>query len=213
MSEVGKRYKLLKRDEIHLSKLKLRHQQGILELTQIAFNHLPKRKTFNYVYTGKKYERLTRLLSSLKYHETYKKETLMDMGFSTSNIKTLIKHGIFIQQDDVIYQPEKIKLQKEKKPIESLIFPFETMLLDVKKKIERSIKNKENLLILVPNIHLLTTLKEHFMSALTYDYKSTVKTMLQIIKAYQESPHILISTRKGIFLPVSFDQIVIVESH
>jgi primosomal protein N' (replication factor Y) (superfamily II helicase) len=66
---------------------------------------------------------------------------------------------------------------------------------------------------LVPNIHLLTTLKEHFMSALTYDYKSTVKTMLKIIKAYQESPHILISTRKGIFLPVSFDQIVIVESH
>ncbi len=213
MCEVGKRYKLLKRDEIHLSKLKLRHQQGILELTQIAINQLPKRKTFNYVYTGKRYERLTRLLSSLKYHENYKKETLMDMGFSTSNMKTLIKHGIFIQQEDVIYQPEKIKLQKEKKPIESLIFPFETMLLEVKKKIEQSIKNKENLLILVPNIHLLTTLKEHFKTTLTYDYKTKPKTMLQIIKVFQESPQILISTRKGIFLPVSFDQIVIIESH
>lgn len=213
MFEVGKHYKLLKRDEIHLSKLKLRHQQGVLKLTQVAKSHLPKKKSVNYVYKGQAYSRLSLMLSMLKINESYQKETLISMGFSTSNINTLIKHGIFIQQEDIINKPQKVILQSEKKPIDRLIFPFETMLLDVKEKIERSIKNKENLLILVPNTQLLTILKDYFQTTLTYDYKTTPKKMLQIIKAFQESSNILISTRKGIFLPVSFDHIVIVESH
>jgi primosomal protein N' (replication factor Y) len=213
MDKVGKRYKLLKRDEIHLSKLKLRHQQGILELTQIAMNHLPKRKTVNYRYTGKSYERLSLKLSALKYDKHYTKETLLDLGFSTSNMKTLIKHGILTQHEDEIQKQQKKKTQEKKTEIDIRILPFETMIQDLKTKIEETTKNKENLLILVPNIHVLTILKDHFMTSLTYDYKSTAKTMLHIMNVFHEGSQILISTRKGIFLPVSFDQIYIVESH
>ena len=213
MDKVGKRYKLLKRDEIHLSKLKLRHQQGILELTQIAMNHLPKRKTVNYRYTGQSYERLSLKLSALKYVEHYTKETLLDLGFSTSNMKTLIKHGILTQHEDEIQKQQKKKTQEKKTEIDIRILPFETMIQDLKTKIEETTKNKENLLILVPNIHVLTILKDHFMTSLTYDYKSTAKTMLHIMNVFHEGSQILISTRKGIFLPVSFDQIYIVESH
>ena len=213
MDKVGKRYKLLKRDEIHLSKLKLRHQQGILELTQIAMNHLPRRKTVNYRYTGKSYERLSLKLSALKYDKHYTKETLLDLGFSTSNMKTLIKHGILTQHEDEIQKQQKKKTQEKKTEIDIRILAFETMIQDLKTKIEETTKNKENLLILVPNIQVLTILKDHFMTSLTYDYKSTVKTMLHIMNVFHEGSHILISTRKGIFLPVSFDQIYIVESH
>jgi primosomal protein N' (replication factor Y) len=128
-------------------------------------------------------------------------------------MKTLIKHGILTQHEDEIQKQQKKKTQVKKTEIDIRILTFETMIQDLKTKIEETTKNKENLLILVPNIHVLTILKDHFMTSLTYDYKSTAKTVLHIMNVFHEGSQILISTRKGIFLPVSFDQIYIVESH
>ena len=213
MYDVGQTYNLLKKDEIHLSKLKLRHHKGILELSQITKTTQPKRKIYQYIYSGLPYKRLHLKLMALKIHEPYKKDVLIEIGFSDSNIKTLVKHGILIQQENTIIKLQQSHPIGESKYPSVLIHPYESMLDDLKTKIEYAITHKENMLILVPNIQRLTQLKEYFMLSLRYDYKSSAKTMLTIIDAFQDHSQILISTRKGIFLPVSFDHIFIVESH
>jgi primosomal protein N' (replication factor Y) (superfamily II helicase) len=213
MTDVNKTYTLLKKDEIHLSKLKTRQQKGIIELTQKPISYYPKRHTQQYLYTGKKYGRLQTQCDRLNMNTTYQKPVLLEMGFSNSNIQTLLKHDVFQRQDPPQSQKHRHAIKKTNHPIDVVILPYEKMIEDVLKKITLAIKNNEHMLILVPSTTMLKVIQQDTNIALTYDYKTTSKALVSLIQIFSDAPQIVISTRKGIFLPVIFDRIYIIESH
>ncbi len=73
--------------------------------------------------------------------------------------------------------------------------------------------NQQSLLILVPNRKLLLNIQSYCHLTLAYDYKTTSKQYLNLMETLNKAPSIVVSTRKGIFLPYLFDHIFIVESH
>ena len=212
MKVIDKKYVLLKRDERHLTKLKLLHQDGKIDLKQIQISHLPKRPSSVYVYTNKPYQRLDTILAILTPDEPYKKETLLDMGLTQSNIKTLLKHEVLLKKDNLNEVTTQRKTPgKGKKNI--FIKPFESMLKTLMDLIKEVTFNQQSLLILVPNRTLLSDVQSYCHLTLAYDYKTTSKQYLNLVATLNKTPSIVVSTRKGIFLPYLFDHIFIVESH
>ena len=213
MLEIGHTYRLLKKDQQHLSKLKLRQEKGMLLLLQRQVHAGPKKDTYIYQYTGKPYRRLASIISSLKQRVTYDKDALLSIGLSNSNIKTLVRHDVLKREkvsNLTISFPKKIT--QDQHPY-ILISSFENMLGDLKEKIATAEKNNKNMLILTPNQAVLTSIKDHTGITNTYDYKSTPTTTLKLIKLFQKTSGVLISTRKGIFLPIDFHTIYMIESH
>jgi primosomal protein N' (replication factor Y) len=212
MKVIDKKYVLLKRDERHLKKLKLLHQDGKIHLEQTQISHLPKRPSSVYVYTKKPYQRLDTILELLTPNEPYQKETLFDMGLTQSNIKTLLKHEVLLKKDNLNEVTTQTKTpEKGKKNI--FIKPFESMLKSLVDLIKEVRFNQQSLLILVPNRKLLLDVQSYCHLTLAYDYKTTSKQYLNLVATLNKTPSIVVSTRKGIFLPYLFDHIFIVESH
>lgn len=212
MKVMDKTYVLLKRDERYLTKLKLLHQNGKIHLKQTQISHLPKRPSSVYVYTQKPYQRLDRVLDLLIPGEPYQKEALIAMGLTPSNIKTLLKHEVLLKKDHQhVFTTQRNIAQKGKKNI--FIQPFESMLKTLTDVIKEVGFNQQSLLILVPNRTLLLYIQSYCHLSLAYDYKTTSKQYVNLMETLNKAPSIVISTRKGIFLPHIFDHIFIVESH
>ncbi len=208
---MDKTYVLLKRDEKYLTKLKLLHQDGKIHLKQTQISHLPKRPSSVYVYTQKPYQRLNHYIRATDTGEPYQKETLVAMGLTQSNIKTLLKHEVLLKKDHQHVINKKVNLSKGKKNI--FIQPFESMLKSLVDLIKEVSFNQQSLLILVPNRKLLLDVQSYCHLTLAYDYKTTSKQYLNLVATLNKTPSIVVSTRKGIFLPYLFDHIFIVESH
>lgn len=213
MTDIDTTYALLKKDEIHLSKLKIRQQKGIIELIQKPISYYPKRHAYRYLYTGKKYVRLQTQCDRLNINSTYQKPELLEMGFSNTNIQTLLKNDIFKRLDPPKIQKHMNINKTINHPVDVVIMPYENMIEDILKKIALAIRNNEHMLILVSSTTMLKVIQKDTNTALTYDYKTTSKRLLSLIQAFYDAPQIVISTRKGIFLPVIFDRIYIIESH
>ncbi len=212
MTVIGKTYILLKKDEKYLSKLKSLHQAGKIHINQTQISHLPKRPSNIFIYTQKPYPRLEKMLHQLKPFKTYKKEALVSLGLSNSNIKTLLKHEILLKQEmKHTFTSQKKNDHKGKKNI--LIQPFEIMLKSLKDVIEHVTMNQQSLLIIVPNKTVLSNVQSLCHLTLAYDYKTSSKQYLEMLDRLNTEPSVLISTRKGVFLPHAFDHIFIVNSH
>jgi len=215
MLEKGRTYRLLKKDEYHLSKLKLRQEKGILTLSQRQAHAGPKKDTYVYQYTGKPYMRLDAIISSLSKSKTYDKDALVTLGLSNSNIKTLVKYEVLKKEtvsNLTISLPNK---QPQDQQTYIVISSFENMLKDLNEKIAitQNNNNNNNMLILTPNHSVLSCIQEQTGITHTYDHRSSPTRTLNLIKLFQKSSGVLISTRKGMFLPIHFDYIYVIESH
>jgi len=194
---------------------------------------------FNHQYGSiKRYEDL---ISSLGDGQ-YSREELIDLGFSPSNIKTLLKHEVFIQSKTKVTRKVKHIFKLEDKKVE-----FTSAQKDVYENIrsqydknhnfllkgitgsgkteiymqviEDMIKAEKQVLILVPEITLIAPmakrLKSRFHDVVIYHSALSQGERLDAYSQIKNSEiHIALGTRSAVFLPFDHLGIVIIdESH
>lgn len=179
------------------------------------------------------------LLETLKQDVVYSQKKLFSIGFSASNINTLSKHGVLIESSEQVKRDihhlfekkdKKVELTKEQtlaaRLIKSALNQEETFLLhgitgsgktevylDV---IEEVIKNKQKVLVMVPEITLIGPMAQRLKSrfsdvAIFHSALSKGERLDQYHMILKDQASVILSTRSGIFLPITHLGLIIID--
>lgn len=236
---------LKKGDYELLPKLRRLHDKKIIEIKNAYKQKTNEKTVFVYRYNNNHaYEKISKYpqIESLNFNKSYEKKELEDVGFSTSHINTLVKHGVFIKRKTQIDRDIKhlfddrdkvVVLTDEQKQasdqIKSSLSTHQTFLLkgitgsgktevylDV---IEKVVKDSKKVLVLVPEIMLIAPMAQRIKSrfdhvAIYHSALSSGEKYDQYQQILNEKVDVVISTRSGIFLPIQdLGLIIIDEEH
>ncbi len=233
----------LKKSEYDLlPKLRRLQDKKIIEIHS-EYKQKTKEKTETlYTYnTNHQYQRTSRypLLETLLIDHMYTKKELIDLGFSLSNINTLVKHEVFIPKLSTVFrdikhlfniEDKRVDLTKEQinaaNKIKDNLNVYKTFLLkgitgsgktevylDV---IEKVVKQEQKALVLVPEITLIAPMAKRLKSrfnrvAIYHSALSEGEKYDQYQMIINNDIDIVISTRSGIFLPINNLGIIIID--
>lgn len=171
------------------------------------------------------------LLSNVKQGKEYTKKELIEIGFSLSHIQTLHKNQVFIETSRQIQRDikhffddtdKKVILTEEQnmcsQKIKNALNQATTFLLkgitgsgktevylDV---IEQVIKNHKKVLVMVPEITLIAPMAQRLKArfddvAIYHSALSSGERLDQYNMVLNDEASIILSTRSGVFLPIS----------
>jgi primosomal protein N' (replication factor Y) (superfamily II helicase) len=197
---------------------------------------------FNQHHQYAKIEKYEPYVQTLEDKTTYTQKSLAALGLTTSMIKTLTKHDVFIEIDTQVdrelqhvfdYHDKKVILTPEQqKAFSTVVNAFnkpQTLLLKgvtgsgkteiYLNLIESVLEKNQTVMILVPEIMLIgmmaQRLKSRFDDVIIYHSAlSKGERYDQIQKIYQNKAQIILGTRSAIFLPIEkLGLIIIDEEH
>lgn len=236
-------WKLNKTDAIYYPRLKKLYDQGVVDIRRIHKQKGTSIKktfyTFNLDHTYGKIDQYPLVLDLYMTNHEYERKALMDLGLSSSNISTLVKHGVLVSKDREVtrelthhfeLKDKKVTLNQEQQTVYLRIAKEfhhgKTFLLKgitgsgktevYLKLIEDVIKNQENVMILVPEITLIGPMAKRLKSrfddvAIYHSGLSQGEQYDQYQMIQKGDAHILLGTRSAVFLPIRNLGLIIID--
>ncbi len=227
-------YKINKYQKLNAIEVKQIYEQNVKEKEITVY-------TYNYGHSYQRIKKYKDLIESLS-EKSYIKDELIDLGFSSSNIQTLVKHDVFIKSKTRMIRDVKHMFKLKDKQI-TLTTEQEEVYAAVKKCydtyqpillkgvtgsgkteiylniIKDMIENQKQVLILVPEITLIAPMAQRLKSrfegvTIYHSALSSGERFDAYTQAKNHAASIVLGTRSAVFL--SFKQlgaIIIDESH
>lgn len=239
-------WKLKKSDQIYYPRLKRLVQLGLVSIQTIIKQKGQVKTATHYIYNQQhNYAKIGKypvILDLFMNRQMYSKKELLEFGISNSNLSTLEKHEVLIQQSvemnrDIVHQfsleDKQIKLNVEQlqavKAISQSLDDNKTFMLKgitgsgktevYLHLIEHVIKNNKQVLILVPEITLIAPLAKRLKSrfsdvAIYHSALSKGERFDQYRMIEEKRAMIVLGTRSSVFLPLEeLGMIIIDEEH
>jgi len=227
--------------DISLNKL-----NNLIKNNELVVNYQAKTKTIPQVSTYKLNTNISLniydkypILNDLGLNNTYNKDYLLDLGFSDSSIKTLVKKNVLIEtkQDkvydsyhNIVKNPKDIVLNKDQEVIFNTIKnSFNTnsryLLHGVTgsgkteiyiKLIKEVLNNNQNVLLLSPQITLITPLLTRILSEfdnvdLFHSSMSSTERLQTWSNIKNNKSRLVLGTRSACFLPLTNIGLIIMD--
>ncbi len=236
-------WKLKKSDQIYYHRLKKLVQQGLVSIRTIIKQKGQIKTASYYTYNQQhNYDKIYKypvVMDLFVNKSTYSKKELMAFGVSASQLSTLEKHEVLLQQSievsrEIVHQfsleDKEIKLNKEQleavKTVSQSLNDNQTFLLKgitgsgktevYLNLIEQVIKNNKQVLILVPEITLIAPMAKRLKSrfdavAIYHSALSKGERFDQFRMIEEKKAMIVLGTRSAVFLPLEALGIIIID--
>ncbi len=207
-----------------LKKSDLKHIKALRQLAKdqyIEFSYTLLKKTYIstslYQFIGHSNTKFRQYTDQLQLNLTYKRQDLLSLGIKDSGIKTLLKHNLLrrFDQDDIRSKTIKKHEDTDIEVKNSIFIQSKYTFIDTLKKIiTRHVIINENLLVIVPNQHILHDLKNQLEDDCHYYHGSLTMKEKQKVIENLHNKNIVIGTRSALFLPFHIlHTIIILDAH